>query len=332
MLTMSKQAANATPPGPSPWDGVPVLVTGGAGFIGSHVVDRLVEAGARVRVLDNLQAGNEANLTSVRERIDLRRADLRDPAAVDDAVKGCEVIFHIGANASVPASVDDRAYDFSTNALGTYHVADAAIRHDVRRIVQASTAAIYGTPRYTPVDEQHPLDPISPYGASKLAADRLLNAYAQVFDFELGIVRIFNTYGPRQPRYVMYDLMKKLARNPKHLDVLGTGRQLRDYCYIVDTVEALMLAAETPAPAPVIFNVSGGRTVSIRELVGLILATLELRDTEVVYGLPSWRGDIEVLSGDITKLRSLGWRPTVSLEEGLRRLALHFGMLPEKRG
>jgi len=329
---MSKQAANATPPGPSPWDGVPVLVTGGAGFIGSHVVDRLVEAGARVRVLDNLQAGNEANLTSVRERIDLRRADLRDPAAVDDAVKGCEVIFHIGANASVPASVDDRAYDFSTNALGTYHVADAAIRHDVRRIVQASTAAIYGTPRYTPVDEQHPLDPISPYGASKLAADRLLNAYAQVFDFELGIVRIFNTYGPRQPRYVMYDLMKKLARNPKHLDVLGTGRQLRDYCYIVDTVEALMLAAETPAPAPVIFNVSGGRTVSIRELVGLILATLELRDTEVVYGLPSWRGDIEVLSGDITKLRSLGWRPTVSLEEGLRRLALHFGMLPEKRG
>ena len=329
---MSEQSANQGPTGRPRWDGVPVLVTGGAGFIGSHVVDRLVGAGARVRVLDNLQAGNEANLTSVRERLDLRRADLRDPAAVDDAVKGCEVIFHIGANASVPASVDDRAYDFTTNTVGTYHVADAAIRHGVRRIVQASTAAVYGPPRYTPVDEQHPLDPISPYGASKLAADRLLNAYAQVFDFELGIVRIFNTYGPRQPRYVMYDLMKKLARNPKHLDVLGTGQQVRDYCYIADTVEALMLAAETPAPTPVIFNVSGGRTVSIRELVGLILSTLELHDTEVVYGLPSWRGDIEVLSGDITKLRSLGWRPTVSLEEGLRRLALHFGMLPEKRG
>jgi len=326
---MSQHAANAAPRDPSLWNEVPVLVTGGAGFIGSHLVDRLVAAGARVRVLDNLQAGNEANLSSVRPQIDLRVADLRDPAAVDDAVRDCQVIFHIGANASVPASVDDRGYDFSTNALGTYHVADAAIRHGVRRIVQASTAAVYGPPRYTPVDEQHPLEPISPYGASKLAADRLLNAYAQVYGFELAMIRIFNTYGPRQPRYVAYDLMMKLARNPRRLEVLGTGEQRRDYCYIDDMVTAFMLAAETPAPAPIIFNVSGGRTVSIRELVDLILATLGLRDTEVVYGLPSWKGDIEVLSGDIRKIRQLGWQPTVPLEEGLRRMALAFGMLPE---
>jgi UDP-glucose 4-epimerase len=308
------------------WSGTPVLVTGGAGFIGSHLVDRLVGAGARVRVLDNLQAGNEANLAPLRERIDLRIADLRDPAAVDAAVRGCAVVFHIGANASVPVSVDDRAYDFATNTLGTYHVADAAIRHGVRRVVQASTAAVYGPPRYTPVDEQHPLDPISPYGASKLAAERLLYAYAQVFGFELAIVRIFNTYGPRQPRYVAHDLMMKLARDPKHLEVLGTGEQRRDYCYISDMIEALVLASETPAPEPLVLNVSGGRTTSIRELVGLILATLALRDTEVVYGLPSWKGDIQVLSGDIRRIRALGWQPAVPLEEGLRRLALHFGL------
>jgi UDP-glucose 4-epimerase len=320
------------PSQPSPaWAGTPVLVTGGAGFIGSHLVDRLVAAGARVRVLDNLQAGSEANLSAVRGRIDLRVADLRDPAAVDAAVRGCAVVFHIGANASVPASVDDRGYDFATNALGTFHVADAAVRHGVRRIVQASTAAVYGPPQYTPVDERHPLDPISPYGASKLAADRLLFAYAPIFGFEVALVRIFNTYGPRQPRYVAYDLMMKLARDPKRLEVLGSGEQRRDYCYIADMVEALVLAAETPAPEPLVLNVSGGRTVSIRELVDLILAALELRDTEVVYGLPSWKGDIEVLSGDIRRISALGWRPTVTLEEGLRRMAVHFGLRRAER-
>jgi UDP-glucose 4-epimerase len=335
-------AAAQSSPGPAPgtdapaprafdWSGRPVLVTGGAGFIGSHLVDRLVGAGAVVRVLDNLQAGNEQNLAGVRAAIDLRIADLRDAGAVTDAVAGCEVLFNIGANASVPASVDDRHYDFATNTLGAYHLADAAIRHGARRIVQASTAAVYGPPQYTPVDEAHPLNPISPYGGSKLAAERLLVAYAQTFEFELAAVRIFNTYGPRQPRYVAYDLMMKLVRDPKRLEVLGSGMQERDYCYIADTVEALLLAGEIPAPQPEILNVSGGRTITIRELVGLILQTLGLEGVEVVYGLPSWRGDIDVLSGDISKLRSFGWGPTVPLEEGLRRMAIDLGVLSEER-
>jgi len=330
-------AADSPPnaPGPAPptddWTGRRVLVTGGAGFIGSHLVDRLVAGGAEVRVLDNLQAGNEKNLSQVRATIDLRIADLRDPQAVSDAVRGCEVLFHIGANASVPASVDDRDYDFTTNTLGTYHLADAAIRHGARRIVHASTAAVYGPPQYTPVDEAHPLNPISPYGGSKLAAERLLAAYAQTFDFEFAAVRIFNTYGPRQPRYVAYDLMMKLARDPQHLEVLGTGEQKRDYCYISDTVSALLLAGAIPAAQPEVINVSGGRTITIRELVDLILQTLGLDQTEVVYGLPSWKGDIEVLSGDITKLRGLGWQPTVPLEEGLRRMAIDLGVQPRER-
>jgi UDP-glucose 4-epimerase len=310
-----------------PWSGMQVLVTGGAGFIGSHLVDRLVRAGARVRVLDNLQAGRETNLAQSRHEIDLHVADLRDPDAVARAVQGCTVIFHIGANASVPASVDDRDYDFRTNTLGTYHVADAAIRHGVRRVVYASTAAAYGPPRYTPVDEAHPLDPISPYGASKLAAERLLVAYARTFDFEVTAVRIFNTYGPRQPRYVAYDLMMKLARDPRRLEVLGSGAQQRDYAYIDDTVSALLLGGQTLVIEPLIYNIAGGRTVTIRELVGLILRTLSLERAEVVYGLPSWKGDIEILSGDITRLRSLGWAPTVTLEEGLRRLAAQLGLI-----
>jgi UDP-glucose 4-epimerase len=309
-----------------------VLVTGGAGFIGSHLVDRLVEAGAEVRVLDNLQAGRSENLDGVRSRIDFRTGDVRDAAAVDDAVHGCDLVFHLAANASVPFSVEDRAYDFLTNTLGTFHLADAVVRHRVRRVVYASTAAVYGPPRYTPVDEDHPLDPISPYGGSKLSAERLLVAYARTFGFELVAVRVFNTYGPRQPRYVAYDLMQKLKRNPDRLEVLGSGNQLRDYAYVRDTVEAFVLAGEVPATAPLLLNVSGGRTVSIRELVVHILRTLGLENTEVVYGLPSWTGDIDVLSGDIRRLRSYGWEPTVTLEEGLRRLADSFGMLPRNGG
>ncbi|MBM3316910.1 MAG: SDR family NAD(P)-dependent oxidoreductase [Candidatus Eisenbacteria bacterium] len=309
------------------WSGRRVLVTGGAGFIGSHLVDRLVEAGARVRVLDNLRAGREENLDRVRTEVDLRVADLRDAAEVDRAVAGTEIVFHIGANASVPASVEDRAYDFQTNTLGTFHLADAAVRHGVRRIVQASTAAVYGPPRYAPVDEAHPLEPISPYGGSKLAAERLLVAYARTYDFELAVARIFNTYGPRQPRYVAYDLMIKLSRDPRRLEVLGSGEQRRDYAYVDDTVRALLLGATLPLEGPLAYNISGGRTVSIRDLVGLILATLGLTGTEVIYGLPSWKGDIEVLSGDIARLRGFGWQPTVELEEGLRRMAAHLGLV-----
>ncbi|MDM7915288.1 MAG: SDR family NAD(P)-dependent oxidoreductase, partial [Candidatus Eisenbacteria bacterium] len=200
-----------------------VLVTGGAGFLGSHLVDRLVEEGLEVRVLDNLQAGSLENLAGVRHRIDLRTGDLRDPAAVGAAVSGCSVVFHLGANASVPASVEDRGYDFATNAGGTFHVADAAVRHGVRRIVFASSAAVYGPPRTIPVAESHPLLPISPYGGSKVAAERMLYAYARTFGFELAILRIFNTYGPRQRRYVAYDLMQKLARDRRRLEVLGDG-------------------------------------------------------------------------------------------------------------
>lgn len=309
------------------WRGCTVLVTGGAGFIGSHLVDALVRAGAHVRVLDNLQAGRETNLALAREHIDLHIGDLRDSGAVDRVVRGCEVIFHIGANASVPASVEDRDYDFKTNTLGTYHVADAAVRFGVRRIVQASTAAVYGPPQYTPVDECHPLMPISPYGGSKLAAERLLSAYSHTFDFELFIIRIFNTYGPRQPRYVAYDLMQKLARNPKRLEVLGSGDQQRDYCFISDMIRALMLAGERAVRQPEIANVSGGHTTSIRELVALILQTFRLSDTEVVYGLPSWKGDIDVLSGDIRRIRSFGWQPTVPLPTGLRLMAEDLGLL-----
>ena len=242
-----------------------------------------------------------------------------------------DTVMHFAAKTIVPESVADPLKYYGNNTANSRTLLECCAKNDVKHFVFSSTAAVYGPPQYTPVDEAHPLNPISPYGGSKLAAERLLAAYAQTFDFEFAAVRIFNTYGPRQPRYVAYDLMMKLTRDPQRLEVLGTGEQKRDYCYISDTVRALLLAGEIPAAQPEVINVSGGRTITIRELVDLILQTLGLDQTEVVYGLPSWKGDIEVLSGDITKLRGLGWQPTVPLEEGLRRMAIDLGVLPQEK-
>lgn len=311
------------------WKGSTVLVTGGAGFVGSNLVDGLLAAGANVRVLDNLSGGSEENLAHCVNDIDLHIADLKDASAVDKAVKGCQSIFHMGANASVPRSVENRENDFESNVVGTYNIADSLIRHNVERILYASTAAAYGTPQYTPVDEKHPLDPVSPYGATKLCSERLLFGYSQVFDFDLTVVRIFNTYGPRQRHYVAYDLMMKLAKDPTKLEVLGSGKQLRDYCYVDDMVAGLMFAAERATNPGQVFNISGGRTVSIRELVSLIMDTLNLKDTVVTYGAPSWKGDIDVLSGDVSKITDAGWAPTISIEEGLRRLAVELGLIDD---
>ncbi|MFK8021011.1 MAG: NAD-dependent epimerase/dehydratase family protein [Pseudomonadales bacterium] len=309
------------------WKGSSVLVTGGAGFVGSNLVDGLVAAGAKVRVLDDMSGGSEENLVKAKDHIELHVADLRDADAVNKAVAGCDTIFHMGANASVPKSVENRENDFSSNVVGTYNVADAAIKHNVERILYASTAAAYGTPQYTPVDEGHALDPVSPYGATKLCSERLLFGYSQVFDFDLAVVRIFNTYGPRQRHYVAYDLMMKLAKDPTKLEVLGSGNQERDYCYIDDMVAGLMFVAERASTPGEVFNISGGRTVSIRELVALILDTLRLSETEVTYGAPSWKGDIDILSGDVTKITEAGWKPTVSIEDGLRTMAQELGLI-----
>jgi UDP-glucose 4-epimerase len=309
------------------WSNERILVTGGAGFLGSHLVDGLLAAGAKVRVLDNLHGGTLENLSHVHAEIEWLEGDVRDAVIVRRAAAGCAVIFHLAANASVPDSVSDPVYDFETNVTGTFHVLRAALEAGCRRIVFTSSAAVYGPPLRTPVDEAHPLEPISPYGGTKLAAERLLAAHARTFGIEVASARVFNTYGPRQRRYVASDLLVKLRRDPKHLEVLGDGSQRRDYCYVSDTVEALMLLARVPAPEPIAVNIAGGGTISIRDLVARILALLDLSGTEVIYGLPSWKGDIDVLWGDIARIRGIGFEPRVTLDDGLGRLIRWFEAL-----
>lgn len=298
-----------------------VLVTGGAGFIASHLVDLLVAEGARVRVLDDLSAGKLDNLAVVWEDIEFIEGTICDPETVDRAVAGCRLVFNFAANADVPRSVKHPDIDFQTNSIGMFNVLTAARKHGVERTLQASTAAVYGEPEYVPMDERHSLKPISPYGASKLGAESLGLAYHHTYGLPFTPIRIFNTYGPRQPRYVIFDLFRKLQKDADHLEVLGTGEQVRDYCYVTDTANAFLALALNPETDGRVYNIAGGRPVSIRDLVSMILTTLGYEGTEVTYTGKSWPGDITKLVAGLDRIREAGFAPTVDLETGLRNFA-----------
>ncbi len=301
--------------------GTRILVTGGAGFIASHLVDLLVREGARVRVLDDLSAGKLENLRDVADDIEFVEGSVADPAVVDQTVAGCKIVYNFAANADVPRSVKHPDIDFHSNGRGMFNVLTSARKHEVDRVMQASTAAVYGEPVYTPMDENHPLRPISPYGASKLGAEALGLAYHHTYGTPFTAIRIFNTYGPRQPRYVIFDLFRKIQRDSHRLEVLGTGDQIRDYCHVNDTVGAFLALSQDPDAVGEVFNIAGGHPVSIKELVGLILETLGLEDTEVTYTGTSWPGDITRLVAGIEKIKAAGFSPTIGLQAGLKDFA-----------
>jgi len=301
-------------------EGKNILVTGGAGFIGSHLVDRLINE-CTVTVYDNLSTGKEENLpeNALFVKGNLGDSDLVKKT-IDDA--DIDVIFHIGANASVPHSVDNPRYDFEANALGTFNILESCLDLNVEKVVYASTAAVYGEPVYTPIDEDHPLHPVSPYGASKLAGERYGFAFKETYGIDFAAIRIFNTYGPRQPRYVMYDFIHKLKKNPLLLEVLGTGEQIRDYCYVSDMADAFVLVAEQGSG---IYNAAGGSPTSIKHLAELMVAIIS-PEAAIRYGGRTWAGDVNTLYADITRIRELGFDPKVGFEEGVRKMIAWFEM------
>jgi len=250
---------------------------------------------------------------------------VRDVAAVDDAVgsRRPDLLIHLAANADVPASVADPRYDHATNATGTFNVLDAIRRHSPGTcVVVASSAAVYGRPRSLPIGEDAPLAPISPYGASKLAAEAAARAYAETYGLAASVARIFNSYGPRMPRYVVIDFLHKLRRDPTRLEIIGTGAQLRDLSYVSDTAHGLLTIGVGGAPGEA-YNVCSGRSWTITELAERLLTLLGL-DAELSYTGTSWPGDVERFEGDPGKLAALGHVPSVGLDEGLSRVLEWF--------
>lgn len=299
-----------------------VVVTGGAGFIGSHLVDALVDDGCTVTVIDDLSTGRAEFVPG---EAALKEIDIRDDA-LKPAVAGADTIFHLAASAhtrATSAGWDDPAFDAAVNARGTLNLFEA-LREQASdaRVVFASSAAVYGNPQDVPIDEDHPQEPISPYGIHKITGEKYCNAYHSQHGIDAVSVRIFNVFGPRQPRYVMYDFLKKLQDDPTELEVLGTGRQTRDYCYIDDAVDGLITAAENGVAGEE-YNMSGENVISIGDLAELMVDMLDL-DADIHYTEESWTGDPKRLEADITRLKEIGFAPETGLEDGLQQFIDYF--------
>lgn len=303
------------------------LVTGGGGFIGSHIAERLVAMGRRVRIFDNLSYGRQENLRALEGKTEVVQGDLLDPAAVRGAMEGVEVVFHQAALRSVPFSVENPALVNRVNVEGTLNVLIAAREAGVRRVVYASSSSVYGDSRVLPKGEKQLPAPLSPYAVSKLAGEHYCKVFSKLYDLETVSLRYFNVYGPRQdpnsqyaaviPRFVC----RALQGQP--LEVHGDGLQSRDFTYIDNVVAANLLAAECREADGGVFNVGQGATHSLMDLLELLRRLLgrELRwlHTE------ARAGDVRTSLADITRAeRCLGYRPRVSFEEGIASTVAYF--------
>jgi UDP-glucose 4-epimerase len=298
-----------------------IVVTGGAGFIGSNLCRTLLEQGAKVTAFDNLYSGKIDFIKDLMDKgLNFVQEDIRDPTALEKATKNCEIIFHLAAQTSVPFSMENPEEDSKINVIGTLNVLEAAKKAGAR-VVFASSAAVYGNPEKKPTPETYPTRPIAFYGLSKLLGENCCRFYQEIYDLEVVILRIFNVYGPNC-HGVIYDFLGKLQKTPDKLEVLGTGRQARDFVYISDMVNFLLKAATSPAATGEVFNVGTGTTSSVSELAKMIIEILGLNDVEIYFtGGQAWEGDMDVtLANNSKAINRLQWRPQVSLKEGLKKL------------
>jgi UDP-glucose 4-epimerase len=298
-----------------------VLVTGGGGFIGSNLVRALLERGDEVRVLDNFSTGNRTNLEDL--DIEVVEGELRSYERVHNAVRGTDVVFHLGALGSVPRSVQDPLTSSAVNVEGTLNVLLAARDEGVRRVVYSSSSSVYGTRRELPVSEDQSPDPLSPYGVAKLAAERYCVSFSRVYEsFQTVVVRYFNVFGPRQSPFSQYAAVIPLFITAiaagRSIRIDGDGDQRRDFTYVSNVVDGTMRAGDAEGANGQIFNVAASAPVSVNqvaETIGEILGKPVQKEFA-----PPRAGDIRDSWADVSRAREvLGWEPSVGLEDGLQR-------------
>ena len=299
------------------------IVTGGAGFIGSHLVDALVGGGDEVLVIDNLASGDEANLKAhlEEERIRFLKANLLDDGW-QEQLKGADRIYHLAADPDVRGSVRTPAMMFANNVVATERVLEAMRAQDVPEIVFTSTSTVYGEASVIPTPETYaPMEPISIYGASKLAGEALISAYCASFAMRAWVFRFANIIGERSNHGVIWDFVHKLRANPGELEILGDGRQTKSYLDVQSCVAAMLFAATHAKEAYNVFNIGSEDWVDVKTIADIIVEEMELTLVQYRFtgGDRGWVGDVPRMQLAVARLKALGWNPETESAESVRR-------------
>ena len=292
-----------------------ILVTGGAGFIGSHLVEMLEKKGNVVVVFDNFSSGRREFLANVNVKI--IKGDIRNFREIKKACKGIDVVYHFAADPDVRSSFSNPLKNFKIDVLGTINVLESCRLNDIRQVVFASSSTVYGNAEI-PTPEEAPIMPISNYGAAKAASEHYICTYSKLYGIKATILRYANIIGPRLTHGVFYDFYKKLKKNPKELEILGNGKQRKSYLHVYDAINGTLLAVQKTKRCSV-FNVGSDETITVREIARLVTSILDLKNVRFRFtgGKRGWPGDIPVMLLSIEKLKSLGWKPKFSIKEAI---------------
>ena len=301
-----------------------ILVTGGAGFIGSHLVDFLLGRGDKVKILDNLSSPSEKHFLRFMDdkSVDFIRGDVRESKNVLNACDGVDEIFHFAADARVDASYKTPIENFMINTLGTLNILEAARIREIGKVIFASSGGtLYGETDIFPTPETALLKPISCYGASKASSEMYCSAYAKSYGINIVSCRLANIFGPRSNRGVMFDFYTKLKRDPKQLIILGDGGQKKSYLYIDDCVEAAIFLEEQDITGFDYFNIGSEEWITVVEIADIIVKKLGLREVKYYFtgGDRGWIGDVPRMMLEIDKIKRRGWSPKVKVRDGINR-------------
>ncbi len=293
-----------------------IIVTGGAGFIGSHLVDALIASDHEVIIIDNLLAGNIENINSQARFVN---KDIIKDKIVSEFEES-DIVFHLAADPDVRKSAENPGASFDLNVIATFTVLENCRKSSVKRFVFASTSTVYGDAKKIPTPENYPCEPISNYGASKLACEAYISSYAYTYGIKGTVLRFANIFGPRSTHGIIYDFYNKLKRNQNEMEVLGDGKQKKSYLYIDDCISAMLITSKKQKEVFNIFNVGSKETRTANEIAKLMCKILKLTPKFTYTGTPEgWKGDVTKMLLDTKKLRKLNWEEGVRFEDGVKK-------------
>lgn len=309
------------------------LITGGAGFIGSHLTERLLKEGHKVTILDNFSSGNLENIEPFigNPSLTIVKEDLKKPSKLNQVVKTCKIIFHLAANPEVRVGETDPKVHFEENILTTFNLLEAARQSGTPKIIVfASTSTVYGEASQIPTSEHYgPLIPISTYGASKLASEALITSYAYTYNHRALILRLANIIGPKSNHGVIIDFIRKIVKNPKQLEILGDGFQEKSYLYIEDCIEAIIHLTNNfcgNKKRVDVYNIGSNNRIAVKEIAKIVAEemktpNIKFKFTGGVNGGRGWKGDVKTMQLSINRLLQTGWRPKYTSKQSVKLTA-----------